>query len=50
MFYLLIGIVIAISFNDMFRKRLAQNCRGRTIWIVDAHGEGKRFVVRADES
>jgi len=23
--------------------------QGRTIWIVDAHGYGKRFVVRADE-
>ena len=24
--------------------------RGRTIWIADAHrGEGRRFVVRADE-
>jgi hypothetical protein len=22
---------------------------GRTIWIVDAHREGKRFVVHADE-
>jgi|SRR6516162_8487115 hypothetical protein len=22
---------------------------GRTIWIVNAHGYGKRFVVRADE-
>ena len=22
---------------------------GRTIWVVDAHREGKRFVVRADE-
>ena len=22
---------------------------GRTIWIVDAHREGTRFVVRADE-
>jgi len=23
---------------------------GRTIWIVDAHrGDGKRFIVRADE-
>jgi hypothetical protein len=22
---------------------------GRMIWIVDAHGYGKRFVVRADE-
>jgi len=23
--------------------------KGRTIWIADAHREGKRFVVRADE-
>jgi len=23
---------------------------GRTIWIVDAHGNGKRFVVRAMKS
>jgi len=22
---------------------------GRTIWIVDAHRDGKRFIVRADE-
>ena len=22
----------------------------RTIWIVDAHGYGKRFMVRADET
>ena len=27
----------------------AIDCKGRTIWIVDAHGYGKRFVVRADE-
>jgi len=28
----------------------ALNCQGRTIWIVDAHrGDGKRFVVQADE-
>jgi hypothetical protein len=28
----------------------AVDCEGRTIWIVDAHrGDGKRFVVRADE-
>ena len=27
----------------------AVDCEGRTIWIVDAHGYGKRFVVRADE-
>ena len=22
---------------------------GRTIWIADAHRDGKRFIVRADE-
>jgi hypothetical protein len=22
---------------------------GRTVWIVDAHRNGKRFVLRADE-
>ena len=27
----------------------AIDSNGRTIWIVDAHGYGKRFVVRADE-
>jgi hypothetical protein len=28
----------------------AVDCQGRTIWIVDApRGDGKRFVVRADE-
>jgi hypothetical protein len=27
----------------------AIDSHGRTIWIVDAHGYGKRFVVRADE-
>ena len=28
----------------------AIDCHGRTIWIVDAHrGDGKRFIVRADE-
>jgi hypothetical protein len=32
------GCVSAIAFN------------GRTIWIADAHrGDGKRFVVRADD-
>jgi len=23
--------------------------KGRTTWIVDAHGYGKRFIVRGDE-
>jgi len=27
----------------------ALDCEGRTIWIVDAHGYGKRFIVRSDE-
>jgi hypothetical protein len=28
----------------------ALDSQGRTIWIVDAHrGDGKRFIVRADE-
>jgi hypothetical protein len=27
----------------------AMDSYGRTIWIVDAHGYGKRFVVRGDE-
>jgi len=27
----------------------AVDFEGRTIWIVDAHRNGKRFIVRADE-
>ena len=27
----------------------ALNREGRTIWIVDAHGYGNRFIVRAEE-
>ena len=27
----------------------ALDYEGRTIWIVDAHGYGKRFIVHADE-
>jgi hypothetical protein len=27
----------------------ALDVEGRTIWIVDAHSYGKRFIVRADE-
>jgi len=27
----------------------AIDCEGRTIWIVDAHRDGKRFIVRVDE-
>ena len=28
----------------------ALDSHGRTIWIVDAHGYRKRFIVRADEN
>ena len=28
---------------------LAIDPQGRTIWIVDAHRDGKRFIVRAGE-
>ena len=27
----------------------ALDLEGRTMWIVDAYGSGKRFVVHADE-
>jgi hypothetical protein len=27
----------------------ALDIQGRTIWIVDAHGYEKRFIVRTDE-
>lgn len=27
----------------------ALDLEGRTIWITDAHRDGKRFIVRADE-
>jgi len=27
----------------------ALDVEGRTIWIVDAHGYGKRFIVHTDE-
>jgi hypothetical protein len=27
----------------------AVDSEGRTIWIADAHRDGKRFIVRADE-
>ena len=31
------------------RFRSTVDSNGRTIWIADAHGYGKRFIVRADE-
>jgi hypothetical protein len=29
--------------------RFSDDSNGRTIWIVDARGDGKRFVARANE-
>jgi hypothetical protein len=30
-------------------QRHAVDSKRRTIWIADAHRDGKRFIVRADE-
>jgi hypothetical protein len=35
--------------NVFTARSLDLDLEGRTIWIVDAHGYGKRFIVRADE-
>jgi hypothetical protein len=37
------------SSREPARFRSTVDSNGRTIWIVDAHGYGKRFIVRADE-
>jgi hypothetical protein len=38
------------SSREPARFRSAVDSKGRTIWIADAHrGDGKRFIVRADE-
>ena len=44
------AIAIQITQNTRFLEWVsAVDINGRTIWIADAHGYGKRFVVRADE-
>ena len=42
--------------DDLKKRDWSSGCvsaidsKGRTIWIADAHrGDGKRFIVRADE-
>jgi hypothetical protein len=41
--------------DNLSKARCSRGCisaidsNGRTIWIADAHRDGKRFVVRADE-
>ena len=37
------------SFNNRRDQRHAVDSNGRTIWIIDAHRDGTRFIVRADE-
>jgi hypothetical protein len=37
------------SFVDFNNAYEAIDSNGRTIWIADAHRDGKRFIVRADE-
>jgi len=46
-FYILPHKSITIGFSLGWVSAL--DLEGRTIWIVDAHGYGKRFIVRADE-
>jgi hypothetical protein len=43
--------IIADNLHDAGRSLgwvSAVNREGRTLWIVDAHGYGKRFIVRVD--
>jgi len=40
----------AVCLKTLQVGKTAFDYEGRTIWIADAHrGDGKRFVVRADE-
>jgi hypothetical protein len=43
----IINNIIKAGFTVGWVSSLDDN--GRTVWIVDAHREGMRFVVRADE-
>jgi len=49
MFYLLIGIVMPFRLMTRSVSVSLKIAAGRTIWIVDAHRDGQRFIVRADE-
>jgi hypothetical protein len=51
---------MALKYWEMIANRLkkagwslgyvsAIDSKGQTIWIADAHRDGKRFIVRADE-
>ena len=42
--------IIADNLHDAgWSLGCALDLEGRTIWIVDAHGYRKRFIIRADE-
>ena len=47
------GLVAELYFHDetgwSWGCVSATDSSGRTIWVVDAHRDGRRFVVRADE-
>jgi hypothetical protein len=44
-----LALPLPFRFIDTFRERFAQNRRGRTIWIADAHRSGQHFILRSDE-
>jgi hypothetical protein len=44
---IIVNKIIKAGFTVRWGSALDGN--GRTVWIVDAHREGKRFVVHADE-
>ena len=37
------------NFRVLGKHVSALDGNGRTVWVVDAHGYGKRFIVHADE-
>jgi hypothetical protein len=49
------AVLQSLPLNNLSKAGWSWGCvsaldrKGRTIWIVDAHGYGKRFIVRADE-
>ena len=53
--HLAVREVLEIIVDNLSRAGWSWGCvsaigsNGRTIWIVDAHGYGKRFIVRAEE-
>ena len=44
---IIIDKIIKAGFSMGWVSALDGN--GRTVWVVDAHRDGKRFLVRADE-